>query len=124
MTFCVNINFPCICGTAQNTRCPGCTIAMVLLSIYGHFRQFWGGRASGTACPKHVILFANVTSLKGAVMSYVMSQHCTCVGHMTFYYKRAADTSVGGSCLLFVHPSGLTLSPETCMWLVPNAHRS
>ena len=70
-----------------------------------------------------VILFANVMSLKGAVTSYVMSQHRTCIGHMTFYYKRAANTSVQGSCLLFVHLSGLTLSPETCVWLVPNVCR-
>ena len=32
---------------------------------------------------------------------------------MTFYYKRAAKALVGGSCLLFIHLSGSTLSPET-----------
>ena len=53
-----------------------------------------GGRASDAVCPKRVILFADITSLNGAVTSYVMSQHCTCIGHMTFYYKRAAKTSV------------------------------
>ena len=52
-------------------------------------------------------------------MSYLMSQHCTCIGHMTFYYKWSANASVQGSCLLFVHLSGLTLSPETHRWLVP-----
>ena len=56
-------------------------------------------------------------SLNGAVMLCVMSQHHTCVGHMTFYYERSTNTSVGGSCLLFVHSSGLTLSPESaCGW--------
>ena len=44
--------------------------------------------------------------------------------HMTFYYKRSTGTSVGGSRLLFIHSSGSTLSPETCVWLVPNACRS
>ena len=53
-----------------------------------------------------IILLANVTLLKGTVMSYVTSQYCMCIGHMTFYYKRAANTLVGGSCLLFVHSSG------------------
>ena len=72
---------------------------------------------------KCVILFANVTSLNDAVMSYVMSQHHMGVGHMTIYYKRAANTSVGSSCLLFVCSSGLTLSPETLMWLVSNTCR-
>ena len=42
-----------------------------------------------------------------------------CIGHVTFYYKRSADSLVGGSCLLFIHSSGLTLSPETHGRLVP-----
>ena len=84
------------------------------------FRQF----LVGVLRPKHIILFSDVMSLKGAVTSYVTSQHCMCIGHMTFCYKRPTNTSVGGSGLLFVHSSGSTLSPETCMWLVPNACRS
>ena len=64
-----------------------------------------------------IILFADITSLNGTVMSYVTSQHHTCIGHMTFYYKRSTNASVGGSCLLFVHLSGSTLSPEpACGW--------
>ena len=88
---------------ARNTRCSGYTVATVLLSIYGHFRQFWGGHASDVVCLKCIILFADVTSLKGAVTSYVTSQCCTCIGHVTFYYKRATDTLVGGF-LPVVHP--------------------
>ena len=113
-----------MCGIVQNTWHSGCTIAMVLLSVYGHFRQFWGGHTLGAVRLKSIISFAEVTSSKGTVMSYVMSQCCTCIGHMTFYYKRSADASVGGSRLLFIHLSGSTLSPETPMWLVPNACRS
>ena len=60
---------------------------------------------------KRVILFANVMSLNDAVMS----QHHTCIGHVTIYYKRATNALVGGSCLLFVCSSGLTLSPDTCV---------
>ena len=104
----------------RDTWRSGCTIATVLLSVYDHFRQFWGGHALDAACPKCVILFADVTSLKGTVMS----QHCMCIGHVTFYYKRSADASVGGSCLLFIRSSGSTLSPETRVWLVTNACRS
>ena len=90
-------------------------------------RPLWavlGRCASDTACPKRVILFANATSLNDAVTSYVMSQCCMCIGHMTIYYKKAANTLVGGSCLLFVCLSGSTLSPETCVWLVSNTCRS
>ena len=68
---------------------------------------------------KCVILFSDVMSLKGTVMSYMTSQHFTCIGHMILYYKRPTNASVGGSGLLFVHLSGSTLSPETRMWLVP-----
>ena len=64
------------------------------------------------------------TSLIDAVISHMMSQCCMCIGHVTIYYKRAANTSVGGSCLLFVCLSGLTLSPETLVWLVSNMCRS
>ena len=92
------------CGIVWYTQHSGCIIAMVLLFVYGHFRQFWGGHALDAACLKRVILFANGTSLKGAVMSYVMSQHCMCIGYMTFYYKRSTDASVGGLvCCSSVH---------------------
>ena len=107
------------CGIAWNTQRSGCAIAVILLSVYGHFRQFWGGCSLDVVCLKRIILFANIMSLKGTVMSQT-SQHHTCIGHMTFHYKRATDTSVGASCLLFVHSSGLTLSPETRVWLVSN----
>ena len=88
--------------------------------------SFWailGGHISDTVCPKHIILFADITSLNDAVTSYVMSQCHTCNGHVTFYYKKVANSSVGGSCLLFVCSSGLTLSLETRMWLVSNMCR-
>ena len=82
-----------------------------------------GRCASDVARPKCIILFVDVMSLNSTAMSYVMSQHCTCVGHVTFYYKRAAKALVGGSCLLFICSSGLTLSPETHVWLVSNICR-
>ena len=89
-----------------------CHVTLVFL------QPFWailGGRALDMVCPKHIILFANVTLLNDAVTSYVMSQCHTCVGHVTFHYKRATNASVGGSRLLFIHSSGSTLSPETHM---------
>ena len=58
------------------------------------------GRCTSDAVPsKCIISFVDVTSLNNAVTSYMMSQHCKCVGHMTIYYKRAANASVGGSFL-------------------------
>ena len=102
------------CGITRDTRCSRCAIAAVLLSVYGRFRQFCGGCALDVPCPKCIILFADVTSLKGTVTSHVTSQCCTCIGHVTFYYKRSANTSVQGSYLLFICSSGSTLSPETC----------
>ena len=63
--------------------------------IYVCFRPFLGRRASDTPCLKCVILFVYVTSFDDAVMSYMMSQHRTCIGHMTVYYKRATNTSMG-----------------------------
>ena len=92
-----------------------CCVTHVFLQL------FWAilGRCTSDAVPpKCIILFADVTLLNNAVMSYVMSQCCMCIGHVTIYYKRAANASVGGSCLLFIHLSGLTLSPETHVWLV------
>ena len=108
-----------LCGTPGTLGVPWlwCSCSMAV------FRQFWVG-ALDAAHLKCVILFADVTSLNGTVTSYVMPQHHTCFGHMTFYYKRVPDIMVGGSCLLFIHLSGLTLSPETRVWLVPNACRS
>ena len=52
------------------------------MAILGNFREV------------HIILFVDVTSFIDAVTSYMMSQYCTCIGHMAIYYKRAANTSV------------------------------
>ena len=65
-------------------------------SIYGSFRLFLRRHASDAPHLKCVILFVNITSFSDAVTSYVMSQPYTCNGHVTIYYKRAANTSVGG----------------------------
>ena len=64
--------------------------------IYIHFRPFLRRHALDMLHLKHVILFVNVTSFDDAVTSYMTSQHCRCIGHMTVYYKRAANTLVGG----------------------------
>ena len=64
-----------------------------------------------------IILFANVTSLNGAMTSYVMSQHHTCIGHATFCYKMAADTSWGVlSCCLTIHQVRLYHQRPACGW--------
>ena len=100
-----------------NTWCSGCIVAMVLLAIYGHFRQFLGGCTSDAVRPKNVILSANVMSLNSAVMSHVMSQCHTCIGHMTFYYKRATDTLVGVlACCSSVHQVRLYHQRPACDW--------
>ena len=93
--------------------------SLVLWSFLGNFQWVHFGHTASKAC--HLL---DITSLKGAVTSYVMSQRHMCIGHVTFYYKRSADASMGGSFLLFVLSSGSTLSPETHMWPVPNACRS
>ena len=88
------------------------------------FRLFLRRRASDALHLKRIILFVNVTSFDDAVMSYMTSQHCTCIGHMTIYYKRATNTSVGGGFSQFISSLGSTLSPETLIWLVSNTCRS
>ena len=78
-----------------NTQHSGCAIAALLPS----FMAILGKCTLDVVHPKHVILFVNVTSLNDAVTSYVMSQCHTCIGHVTIYCKRAANTWVGISCL-------------------------
>ena len=82
-----------LCGTPSTLGVPLPRCSCLSTAI---FRQFWGGCTLDMARLKCIILFANVTLLKGAVTSYVMSQHCTCIGHMNFYYKRSANASGGG----------------------------
>ena len=62
---------------------------------YGHFGVFLRKCASDAPHLKCVILFVNVTSFNDAVTSYMTSQCHTCIGHVTVYYKRAANTLVG-----------------------------
>ena len=108
----------------QDTWHSRCTIAAVLLSVYGHFRQFWGGHTSDIVHLKRVILFADVTSLRGTMMSYVMSQCHTCIGHMIFYYKRSTDASVGVlACCSSICQVRLYHQRLTCGWcLMPVGH--
>ena len=61
---------------------------------YGHFGVLSRRHASDVLCLKRIISFINVTSFNDAMMSYMTSQCCTCVRHMTIYYKRAMNTSV------------------------------
>ena len=73
---------------------------------YGHFRQFLRRCALDMPCLKHVILFVDITSFDDAVMSSMTSQHCTCIGHVTIYYKRTTNTSVRGIFSQFVGSLG------------------
>ena len=85
----------------QKTRRSGYTMAAVL--FYSHFLAIFCGCTLDTPHPKHIILFLDLTSLMSAVTLYVTSQHCTCISHMTFYYKRSTNASVGGSGLWLSH---------------------
>ena len=78
-----------------------CHITLVFL---WPLKAILGGHASDVARLKYIILFAYVMSLNDTVMSYVMSQPCMCIGHVTFYYKRATKASVGVlACCLSIH---------------------
>ena len=61
---------------------------------YSHMGVFYRRCASDTPRLKHVILFVDVMSFNDAMTSYMMSWHCTCIGYMTIYYKRATNTSI------------------------------
>ena len=63
---------------------------------YSHFGVFLRRHTLDAPRLKHIILFVDVMSFNDAATSYVMSQHHTCIGHVTIYYKRAMNTSVGG----------------------------
>ena len=106
------------CGTPSTLRVPLLHYPCLFTAILGNFRE----HTLDAACPKCVILFAHVTSLNDAVTSYVTSQCHMCTGHVTIYYKRAANASVRG--VLACCSSGSTLSPETHVWLVSNTCRS
>ena len=100
-----------ICGVARDTRRPGCTVAALLLStaVLGNFGWVHFGCS--------IILFADVTLLNGAVTSYVTSQHCTCIGHVTSYYKRATKASVGVlACCLSIYQVQLYHQRPACGW--------
>ena len=63
---------------------------------------------------KCIILFVDITSFDNAVTSYMMSQCCTCIGHMTIYYKRATNTSGGEfqSVHQFIRFNSVTQDPH------------
>ena len=73
---------------------------------------------------ERIILIAEGTSLNGTVMSYVTSQCCTCIGHVTFYYKRATDTSGGVlACCLSVRQVRLYHQRPLCGWCLTRVGR-
>ena len=56
-------------------------------------------------------------SLNGTVTSYVMSQCCMCVCHVTFYYKRSTNASVGVlACCLPICQVRLYCQRPACGW--------
>ena len=63
------------------------------MAVLGHILE---RHTSDALHLKRAILFVNVTSFNDAVTSYVTSQCHMCIGHMTIYYKRTANTSVKG----------------------------
>ena len=71
--------------------------ALGLAAVLGNsmFTRF--GRATSKAC----LLFSDVMLSGGTVMSCVMSRCYTCTGHVTFCYKRSADTSFEALLALF-----------------------
>ena len=53
-----------------------------------------------------------------------MSQHCMCIGHMTFYYKRSADASVGVlACCSSIHQVRLYHQRPTYGWCLMRVGR-
>ena len=69
------IYMPYIYGIMQTTWQSGWSLPEVLWPFSGNF------------VIKRIILFSDVTSSVSAVISYVTSQHCMCIGHMTFAIK-------------------------------------
>ena len=64
---------------------------------YIKLQPFWvfsRRHALDAPCLKHIISFVDVRSFNDAMTSYVTSRYCTCIGHVTIYYKRATNTSV------------------------------
>ena len=90
------------CGPPSNSGVPFPRFS----SSMAIFRQFSENVPQTHRVQKCIILFSDVTSLMSTMMSHVMSWHCTYIGHVTFYYKRSADVSVGGSGLWFIRSSG------------------
>ena len=56
------------------------------------FRQFCVN-VLWTCCFRSASLVFGCYVVYGTVTSCVTSWHCTCIGHVTFYYKRSAGTS-------------------------------
>ena len=112
-----------ICGVARNTWCPGCTVAMVLF-LQPFLDSFWWAHFGHAAFEVHHLIFQCYV-FKGCcdVIHDITALHM-CWSHDSLLYKSHQHLSWrGGPGLLFVHSSGLTLSPETCVWLVPNMCR-
>ena len=78
--------------------CFGCTPSKVCHLMFGHY------------------------IFKEAVTSYVMSQCCMCIGHMTFHYKRPANASVGVlACCSSVCQVQLYQQRPACGWCLLHA---
>ena len=104
-------------GTPGALGVPLLRCSCLSTAILGNF----GVGALWTQC----ILFANVTLLNGTVTSHVMSWCHMCIGHMTFYYKRSTDTSVGVlACCSSIHQVWLYHQRPVCGWCLIRVGRN
>ena len=73
-----------------------------------HFRH--------AASEAHHLIFGHYV-FEEAVTSYVMSQHCTCIGDVTFDYKRPVNALVGVlACCSSIHQVQLYHQRPACGW--------
>ena len=103
-------------GTRPNTRGKvwHCTEHLALWVYHGHFLWACLGCAASKVC--HLIFRCCIINEHCDVICDVIAPHC--IGHMTFYYKRSADASVGGvlACGSSVHQVQLYHQRPVCGW--------
>ena len=78
--------------------------------------SFWWTRFGGAAFEARHLIF-RCYIFEEAVTSYVMSQCCTCIGHVTFHYKMSANSSVRIlACCSSVRQARLYHQRPVCGW--------
>ena len=100
-----------LCGTPGALGAPLLHYSCLFMAILGNFREL---------CFRH-----RVSEARHLICQHYIIKCCTCIGHVTIYYKRATNALVGVfACCSSIHQVRLYHQRPACGWCLIHVGRN